>query len=82
MSSLAGSIRAWDGRTRISTDEHRRNGERVWYFARASSVLNHGPFYLAGAGWVWDNSLGLELTGSGAGRTSEKGRISWIEWRP
>ena len=37
MGCSAGSIRVWDGRTRTSTDEHKRNGERVWYFARPSA---------------------------------------------
>jgi len=37
MGSLAGSIGAWDGRTRTSTDEHGRNGEGGWYLSRPSN---------------------------------------------
>jgi hypothetical protein len=41
MGSLAGSIMAWDGRTRTSTDEHGQTGEGVWYFARPSLRRDH-----------------------------------------
>ena len=44
MSSLAASIRARDGRTRTSTDEHGQTGEGVWYFARPSAQT-HPPVY-------------------------------------
>ena len=61
MGSLAGSIRAWDGRTRTSTDEHGQTGDGVWHFAPLpaglrwhssvlspqSSVLSTSPLPLA-----------------------------------
>ena len=42
MGSLAGSIRAWDGWTRTSTDEHGQTGDGVWYFARPSGPKKSG----------------------------------------
>jgi len=35
---LAGSVGAWDGRTRTSTDEHGRNGEGACRFAKPSGL--------------------------------------------
>jgi hypothetical protein len=70
MGSLAGSIRAWDGRTRTSTDEHGQTGDGVWHFAPLparlrwhSSVLSPqssvlSPFYLPlPAGLRWHSSV-------------------------
>jgi hypothetical protein len=49
MGSLAASIRARDGRTRTSPDEHGRTGEGVWHFAKpspSSFILPYSSFFM------------------------------------
>ena len=70
MGSLSGSIRAWDGRTRTSTDGHGRNGERVWYFARSSQPHRfHGIPIAGGVDERYYETVYSALRGKKAGRT-------------
>jgi len=60
--SLAGSIKAWDGRTRTSTDEHGRNGEGVWYFAGPLSfIILHLSFIVRHPSFIIPHSSCLHL---------------------
>ena len=74
MGSLAGSIRAWDGRTRTSTDEHGQNDEGVCYFARPSSETTQcrreGCCALSGARRFFASAL---ATGWQRGETRQVG---------